>query len=560
VINPRFDALLLAVILLLVGPTDRLHAQDATAGDATATTAATTAPTAKRKTQDNRPDVLGAATLNSPQAAMFEFLAAMGEIEKGRDASWQAALSTLDLSLVEEGKERAVAEQLHTVLDQLGEVRREDLPDPANVEKLGITRYQFFPRVDVHGWVWKAIGGPPGGKIVLEKVGTGPAAKWKFSARTCAEMGALSASLAKLPPLYTPNENQVIESVMPTIQRTDLMGWLRLTSSVLLALVVGKLAQLLLRVLARRGAARGWQIEPLVLRSVATPLFLLVVNVGMTVGATMIFLEQSLAFYVFTAVKLFFIVNICWLLYNLVDVLDLILRRITARTESTLDDMLVPMLRKGFRIFLVAIFMLIIARTIFGLDITGWLAGFGIAGLAVSLAAQDSIKNLFGSVTVFCDNPFSVGDHVIFGTYDCVIEEIGFRSTRVRTLEGSIVTIPNAKFIDGVVENVSARTSLRRQLAISIPQKTGAEKTQTMINAIQHVLNQTGVAEAIDHEKAPPRVAASEVAGDRVTVRVQYWYTLRDGRDTWTFQTHCQEVNLALVEELTRLGVEFVMV
>ena len=551
-VKSRLYAILLTLAALLFMPA-ALRAQEA---EPTPPVAAPTAP-ATQPAPPRAANVLGPARLNSPQAAMFEFLTAVDEVKKGHDEYWPAALSTLDLKGMTEAEGKVVAEQLHTVLDQLGEVRPEDLPDPTSIEKSGILRFQYFPRVDVHGWVWKSLGGPPAGKIVLERVGGSNNGLWKFSARTCREMGALSASMAKLPPLYVPNDNLIVESITPTFQRTQLPAWLSLAAAVGLGLFVGKLMQWLFRGLGKRSAKHNSPLAAVVFKSIATPIFLLLTNVGLTVGASMIFLEQTLSFYIFTTIKLLWIINLAWLLYNLTEVLDLVLRRITARTESTLDDMLVPMVRKALRIFLILVFLLIVAKTIFGLDITGWLAGFGIAGLAVSLAAQDSIKNLFGSFTVFFDNPFVVGDRVVFGTYDCVIEEIGFRSTRVRTLEGSLVTIPNAKFIDGVVENVSARTSMRRQMAITISQKTSPEKAQEVVTAVKRVLSAPGARSAIDWEKLQPRVAATELAGDKFIIRVQYWYLLSDGRDLWSYQLHCQTVNMGLVAELAKVGVEF---
>src|SRR5690606_23160639 len=131
-----------------------------------------------------------------------------------------------------------------------------------------------------------------------------------------------------------------------------------------------------------------------------------------------------------------YIIAIGWFIYNLVDLVDIALRRLTAKTASKLDDMIAPLIRKALRIFVVVIFVLFVAENVFGADITAWLAGLGIAGLAVSLSAQDSIKNLFGSITILLDKPFPVGDRIIFNGTDGFIEEIGFRSTRIRTFGG----------------------------------------------------------------------------------------------------------------------------
>src|SRR5690606_22104370 len=110
--------------------------------------------------------------------------------------------------------------------------------------------------------------------------------------------------------------------------------------------------------------------------------------------------------------SLLYIISGGWFLYNLVDLVDLAMRHYTARTQSTFDDQVVPLVRKTLRIFLVVVVVLFTAENVFKADITAWLAGLGIAGLAVSLAAQDSLKNLFGSLTIFLDRPFAIGHFV----------------------------------------------------------------------------------------------------------------------------------------------------
>lgn len=112
----------------------------------------------------------------------------------------------------------------------------------------------------------------------------------------------------------------------------------------------------------------------------------------------------------------------------------------------------------------------------------------GIAGLAVSLAAQDSIKNLFGSVTIFIDNPFSVGDRIVFSGTDGFVEEIGFRSTRIRTLTGHLVTVPNMKFIDEAVENITARPYIRRTMNMTITYDTPPDKIEQAVQIIRDLL------------------------------------------------------------------------
>ena len=123
---------------------------------------------------------------------------------------------------------------------------------------------------------------------------------------------------------------------------------------------------------------------------------------------------------------------------------------------------MVPLITKTIRVFLLVIMALFAAENVFQANISAWLAGLGIAGLAVSLAAQDSIKNVFGSITILMDQPFAQGDFVKMASFSGTVEEVGFRSTRLRTPEGSIVTIPNSEVANASIENLARRPAIRR--------------------------------------------------------------------------------------------------
>ncbi|HMO27241.1 MAG TPA: mechanosensitive ion channel, partial [Tepidisphaeraceae bacterium] len=166
----------------------------------------------------------------------------------------------------------------------------------------------------------------------------------------------------------------------------------------------------LLRKFADRSAAKGQPVRETVLNSIAGPVALALLTLGIAIGLTSIALSDEVRAVTAGGIRLLNIVAIAWFLFNLVELVDLTLRRVTSRSQSKLDDQLVPLVRKTLRLFLLIVFVLFAAENVFGANISAWLAGLGIAGLAVSLAAQDSIRNFFGSLTIFVDRPFQVGD------------------------------------------------------------------------------------------------------------------------------------------------------
>lgn len=153
--------------------------------------------------------------------------------------------------------------------------------------------------------------------------------------------------------------------------------------------------------------------------------------------------------------------------YRGVDLLSFFMTRFAQKTASTLDDQLVPLVRKALKVFVVIIGVVFILQNL-NFNITGVIAGLSIGGLAFALAAQDTIKNLFGSFMIFLDKPFQVGDWITSSSIDGEIEEVGFRSTRVRTFRNSLVYVPNGNLADAVIDNHGMRVFRRFYTRIHI--------------------------------------------------------------------------------------------
>jgi len=247
-----------------------------------------------------------------------------------------------------------------------------------------------------------------------------------------------------------------------------------------------------------------------------------------------------------------------WYAFNVVGIIEPLLRRITGKTATAMDDSVVPLIRKTTRIFLVIVGFLLIAQNVFQQDIAAWLAGLGIAGLAVSLSAQDSIRNLFGSITILFDRPFVAGDRIVFAGFDGPVEEIGFRSIRIRTLDGHLVTVPNSKVVNEAVQNISARPYIKRVMNITVTYDTPREKLVRAVELIRGIFEEEGIREpihaTIGKDEYPPRVYFSEFNPDSLNIVVIYWYV---PPVYWDYMDHGQRVNLRIMDEFEREGIEF---
>ncbi|MFQ5633379.1 MAG: mechanosensitive ion channel family protein, partial [bacterium] len=179
--------------------------------------------------------------------------------------------------------------------------------------------------------------------------------------------------------------------------------------------------------------------------------------------------------------------SIIWLLYRFIDLLEVYLTSITSKTESKLDDQLVPLIRKSLKIFLIIIGTIFVLQNL-DINVTSLLTGLGLGGLAFALAARDTLANLFGSVTIFLDKPFQVGDWVIIGSVEGTVEEVGFRSTRIRTFYNSVVSIPNAKVADSAIDNMGLRQYRRIKTVLGLTYSTTAEQMHAFVEGIRAII------------------------------------------------------------------------
>jgi len=352
----------------------------------------------------------------------------------------------------------------------------------------------------------------------------------------------------------------ILGAVLGTVfEETSLWGWGVLFLGILGGLTVGKIVSSVLNGIGRRLREQGLQMRGVLFEAPASPSSLLCLTIGIQFGLISIVMPPEVAAFTQSLLKFLLLVSFGWIAFNLVDLIDIAIMRRVEESNSKLAAQLAPLIRKAFRIFVVIIFFLFIAQNVFGVNISAWLAGLGIAGLAISLASQDSVRNLFGSITVMLDKPFAVGDRISFSGIDGFVEEIGLRSSRIRTFAGHLVTIPNMRFIDGTVENVSARTFLRRTLDVTITYDTPPEKVEEAVQIIKDILAAEDMAAPFRLDRRPPRIYFNDFNSTSLNISVSYFYFLSEelGHDWWAFLAHGETFNHRLLRAYNEAGIEF---
>jgi small-conductance mechanosensitive channel len=189
------------------------------------------------------------------------------------------------------------------------------------------------------------------------------------------------------------------------------------------------------------------------------------------------------------------------------------------------------------------------------------LTAFTIIGSALAIGvgfgSQALVNNFIGGLIMLAERPVRLGERITFGNYDGVVEDVGFRCTKLRTANDHLVTIPNSTLINESIENVARRRTIRRSMSVAIPCDTPRDKVAEAVQAIRDVLDEKDIRERIHpivgFEELPPRVHFSDMTAQHLNIQVVYWYA---PTDWWGYMDHTERVNYRIMEELERLGIE----
>lgn len=239
--------------------------------------------------------------------------------------------------------------------------------------------------------------------------------------------------------------------------------------------------------------------------------------------------------------------SITYMAVRLVDVLVEYWRaRSAAREDRMLDDHLFPVITKSFKIFILIVAILVTCQNL-GLDVTAMLASLSIGGLALGLAAQDTIANLFGAVAVFVDKPFRVGDRVKLDGIDGTVESVGLRSTRIRNLDGFLVTVPNKTMGNATITNVTRRPNIKTEMNIGITYDTSSEKVQRALEILDRIYREHPDTEDL-------LITFNKFADSALNINVIHWWR---GTDHRKYLKGMQGLNIAIKQRFDSEGIDF---
>lgn len=222
-------------------------------------------------------------------------------------------------------------------------------------------------------------------------------------------------------------------------------------------------------------------------QAIDPPARLLVVAMGFFIALSLIgipFDGQSFTGHVLRTIVAF---TVFWTLYRAGDILARLFERIAKRTRTTLDDLLIPYITKGVKIIVVIIGISAIAKE-WNYDLGALLTGLGLGGLAFALAAQETVANFFGGLTIMVDKPFQIGDWIQTPDIEGTVEDIGFRSTRIRTFAQALVTVPNSGLAKSNITNWSKMGKRRITFKLNLTYETKAHQAENLLARIRSML------------------------------------------------------------------------
>jgi MscS family membrane protein len=214
--------------------------------------------------------------------------------------------------------------------------------------------------------------------------------------------------------------------------------------------------------------------------------------------------------------------------------------------DRKFNDQLFAVIRKSLNGFLIVVAVLVTAQNL-GINITAAITSLSIGGLAVGLAAQDTLANLFGGVAVFADRPFHVGDQIKFADVEGVVESVGMRSTRVRNPEGHVVAIPNKTIGNANITNISRRASIKTVMNFALAHDLPGAKVTQALSILEEI-----------YRKHPSTkeawISFNQFAGRNINIMVVHWWK---GTDQEKYLAGIQEMNLAVKERFDAETIRF---
>ncbi len=402
--------------------------------------------------------------------------------------------------------------------------------DPEYTDSMGRNRYLVYEKY-------------PG--IYLQKYED----EWKYSYTTVRQISEIHAELF-------PFGSDLFLKISPRIGQQKLLGlkvWqyqgivMLIALSVILYWLLGKLFNILIRRILPRFFDKEL-LDPRMIRPVARPLSVLLVAFLLFQLYKVLLLPVWIMTYISTILKIFMSIFGVIAAYRLVDLIAALGLSLAQRTETTMDEQLIPLIKRVLKIVVGVLGVLFVLQNL-NVNVTALLAGISIGGLAIALAAQETVKNFIGSITIFIDRPFQIGDFIETDKVTGSVLEIGVRSTRIRALEGAYVSIPNGELANLTITNHGIRTYRRYATTLSVTYDTSPASMEQFVKRLEEI-----VLEHPSTRKSDYMIYFHEMGDSALQIFFAIYLELTGYGDMLAAR---QDIFLAVMKAAEELGIKF---
>ncbi len=380
--------------------------------------------------------------------------------------------------------------------------------------------------------------------VFVEKVGD----SWLFSRGSLSDVSSIYAETFSSVSLW-------IQNLLPAVFSEPIVWDIRLWQIVWLsALVVtgwflGWLAFRLLCVwLAKSAKLFDKELDSSLYKKLRRPTVWVLLGSVMSWGIPDLQLKVEISLALFFVAKLLISLAVVLLAMRVIDLVAGVMEEKAAETEGRMDDQLVPIVVKIMRL-VVGVLGLVFVLQNLGVNVSALVAGLGVGGIAIALAAKDTLANVFGSITIFTDQPFHVGDVVDIDGVVGTVEEVGLRSTRVRTSSGSVMTIPNGKVANAKIDNIGARQYRRIRGALGLSYSTAPSDLTAFVEGFREIL-----AGAKDVVTEKSEVHFTDFGASSLDVMFSFYLDVPGWHDELVAKS---EINMAIMDLAAKLDVSF---
>jgi MscS family membrane protein len=324
-------------------------------------------------------------------------------------------------------------------------------------------------------------------------------------------------------------------------------NWTISLSIILGSIIIGKIVFWISNKFIKKITAKSKsRLDDIIVDMIEEPVVLAIAIAGIWLGLGRLHFSDGLDAWLNKIYHVLVAINVTWFFSRFINsIIKEYVVPFAEKSNNDLDNQIIPIIQKGVRTVIWSV-GIIVALNNAGYDVGALIAGLGIGGLALAMAAKETVSNMFGGLMIFTVKSFKIGDRIKLNGFDGTITEISFQVTRMKTLEGRLVTIPNSLFIGNMVENVTAEPSRKVTIVLGLVYETSPEMIQKGIDILKEIATtNTNLDEGT--------IISFTTFGD-YNLGITFIYYIKKESDIFVTQS---EVNLEILKQFNENGLSF---